>query len=251
MPSPIRVVVPIDSDDPQAWSFSAGYADAIATQAAAEAKDIVLLTHTKTQLKHTSLVTHMGEPAAKALLAGRTVSLSSGRQLRHATLQTLRGSGRGVVFIAYYADDGMLETIDGLSGVVGVVVVPWVADQIEGWTSRWNPKVHGQKAAATAVLITDPVVDKALTALSGWINLSHAVMHPRDKEHADETLRILRAKGHVFEPDKIKSWAIRAGWKPGAADELAKLATRVGGLKSKPSLSGYHDPQGKYERWSK
>lgn len=251
MSSPVRIVIPIDSDDPEAWSYAAGYADAIAKQAASDVRDVVLLTHTKQQLKHTSLASHMGEAAAKALLAGRTLSLPSGHQLRHATLQTLRGSGRGSVFIAYYADDGMLETIDGLAGVAGVVAVPWVADQIDGWTARWNPAVHGQKAAAPAALITDSVVEKALAALSGWINLSHSVMNPRDKEHANETLRILRAKGHVFEPDKIKSWAIRAGWKPGAADELAKLAVRIGALKSKPSLNGYHDPQGKYDRWSK
>lgn len=186
----------------------------------------------------------------KALLAGHAVSLSSGRQFRHVTLQTLRGSGRGSVFIAYYADDGMLETIDAINGVVGVVVVPWVADQINGWTTRWNPKVHGQKPVAPAPLLNDPVIEKALTALSGWINLSHGAMNPRDKEHANETLRILRAKGHTFEPEKIKSWAIRNNWKPGAATELAKLAEKIGALKSKPSLSGFHDPHGKYGRWS-
>lgn len=250
MSSPIRVVIPINSDETDAWRYAAGYAVAVAKQASSAVGDIVLLTHTKQQLQHTSLVSHLGAQAAKVLLAGRAVPLSDGRQLRHATLQTLRGSGRGTVFVAYYANDAMLETIDAIDGVVGVVVVPWVPEQIHNWTQRWNPRIHGQEATAPAPLITDPVIEKALISLSGWINLSHAVMNPRDKEHANETLRILRANGHAFEPERIKSWAIRNNWKPGAATELAKLAEKIGALRSKPSLSGFHDPQGKYGRWS-
>ncbi len=251
MPSPIRIVIPIDSNHPDAWSYAAVYADGIAKQTPSNVHGVVLLTHTKQQLQRTSLAGHIGETGTKALLAGNTITLPSGHQLRHATLQTLRSAGRGKVFIAYYADNGMLDTIDGLAGVIGVVVVPWVAGEIDDWIARWNPAVHGQKTAAPVTLITDPVVEKALSALSGWINLSHAVMNPRDKEHAKETLRILRAKGHAFEPEKIKSWAIRNNWKPGAAAELARLAEKIGALKSKPSLNSYHDPNGKYDRWTK
>jgi hypothetical protein len=250
VPQPIRLVIPIDSDDPDAWSFAIGYAQAIGKQAQPAAKDHVLLTHGKQQLKHTSLAGHMGDAAAKALIANRTVELPQGAQLRHATLQTLGGYARGAVIVAYYADDKMLETLDGIDGLIGIIAVPDIANNIEKWVARWSPAVHGQEQSAPAVLIADPVVEKALSGLSTRINLSHAIMNPRDKGHADETLRILRAKGHTFEPDKMKSWAIKNGWKPGAGDELAKLAARIGALKSKPSLSRYHDPQGRYDRWS-
>lgn len=250
MSRPVRVVIPISSDDPEAWSYATGYADAIVEQLPTEVRDVVLLIHTKQQLQHTSLAAHLGDAASKKLLAGATVPLQSGRQLRHATFQTLRGAGRGTVFICYFADNAMLEKIDGLDGVVGVIAAPWVAGEINGWIARWNPKVHGQEEGTQAALITDRVIEKALIALSGGVNLSHALLNPRDKEYANETLRILRANGHAFEPDKIKSWAIRNGWKPGAADELAKLAGRIGALKAKPSLSGYHNPLGKYASWS-
>lgn len=250
MAEPIRLVIPIDSDDPDAWSFALGYAEAIGTQAKPPASDYVLLTHGKQQVKHTSLAGHLGDAAAKALHANRTVGIPSGQQLRHATLQTLSGYARGAVIIAYYADDRMLEKLDGIDGLAGIVAVPDISDRIEKWVARWNPAVHGQQPSTPVVLIADPVVEKALIALSGRINLSHGIMNPRDKEHANEVLRILRAKGHAFEPDKMKSWAIRNEWKPGAADELAKLATRIGALTSKPSLSGYHDPHGRYDRWA-
>ena len=250
MAEPIRVVIPVDSDTPEAWSLAISYAAAIGEKAPSSVNGYILLTHTKQQLKHTSLATHMGSAAAKALLANRTVALPSGQQLRHATEQTLGGYARGAVVIAYYADDKMLEKLDGLTGLAGIIAVPWLADKIDSWTLRWNPVVHGREAAAPAPLITDPIVEKALSALTIRVNTSHGMLQTRDKEHADETLRILRAKGHALEPDKLKSWAIRKGWNPGAADDLAKIAVRVVALKTKPSLAKFHDPHGRYERWS-
>ena len=251
MPSPVRVVVPIDSQDPSAWAHAVAYALAIGTKAQPPVSDYVLLTHTKQQLNHTSLASHVGAANAKALLANKDVGMQGGGRLRHATLQTLRGSIRDAIVIAYFAEAKMMETIDGLTGVVGVVAVPEFSGEVDGWIARWTPMVHGQSAAVPATLISDKVVEKALTSLSGWINLSHAIMNPRDKEHANETLRILRAKGHALDPDGIKSWAIRNGWKPGAADELATLARRVQGLKSKPSIREFHNADGKYESWSR
>lgn len=250
MPNPIRVVVPIDSQDPEAWKFGLAYALKIGAETNPPAQDYILLTHTKQQLKSTALAGHIGSQNAKTLLANQAVRLQNGGQLRHATLQTLRGSGRRAVIIAYFAEDKMLEALDGLDLVAGIVAIPDLPEDATSWITRWNPVVHGQQhASEPAPLIDDPVVANALSALTSWINLGHAVMNPRDKEHTDETLRILRAKGHALVPSQIKSWAIRNGWKPGAADELAKLAARIGALASKPRISGYHDPEGKYGRW--
>ncbi|MBD9571890.1 hypothetical protein [Ensifer sp. ENS08] len=241
----------MDSQDPEAWRYALAYAMKIGGSAATPVQNYILLTHTKQQLKSTSLSDHVGAAASKNLLANKTVSLSDGGQLRHETLQTLRLTGRGAVIIAYFAEDKLLETVDGLDAVVGVVAVPDIKSQADKWIARWNPVVHGELQPKTpAPLIDDTVIVNALTSLSGSINLSHAVMNPRDKEYADETLRILRAKGHKLEPDHIKSWAIRNKWKPGAADELARLATRIRDMKSKPSLRSFHNPDGKYERWS-
>lgn len=76
------------------------------------------------------------------------------------------------------------------------------------------------------------------------------MLHPRDKEHVDETLRILRANGHSLKPAEMRSWAIRNGWKPGAADELAKLVQRIAGLKNRPYLTKIHNAHGRYQSWN-
>lgn len=250
MPEPRRLVIPIDSDEPEAWARAVGYAEAIGDRAGSKAGEVILFTTTKNQLKGTSLATHIGAPAAKALLANRTVGLPSGRQLRHATEQTLGGYARGAIIIAYYADEKMLDKLDGISGLAGIVAVPWMPDGIDRWKMRWAPLVHGEEPAAPAPLIEDPVVEAALSALTIRVNTSHGALQARDKEPADETFRILRVKGHVLEPERVKSWAIRKGWNPGAADDLAKIAQRVGALKTKPSLAKMHDPQGRYDRWT-
>lgn len=162
MPKPIRVVIPTDSQDPAAWKQAVGYAQAIGGKAEPAVEDYVLLTHTKDQLRHTSLAAHLGNAVVKALNAGRTVKMPAGGVLRHATLQTLGNLPRNAVIIAYYAEDRMLERLDGMTGLVGIVAIPDIPEQSEGWIGRWNPVVHGRPAAPAAVLITDAIVEKAL-----------------------------------------------------------------------------------------
>ena len=98
-------------------------------------------------------------------------------------------------------------------------------------------------------MLDDAVVEAALKTVTGIANLAHSVMHPRDKEFAKEVLRILKAKGHKLAPDQIKSWAIRSGWLPKAAQELADVAKKIDGLKNKPSLSGVYNADERYKRW--
>ena len=250
MAQPVRVVVPIDTEASEAWSVAIAYAERIGRKPGSAVSGIVLLTHTKQQLKATSLATHMGDVAAKALLANRAVQVTSGLQLCHATEQTLRGFARGAVVIAYFADDKMLEKLDAIGDLAGVVAVPWLVDAIDEWRGRWNPTVHGERHSLASPLVTDPVVEKALSALTTRVNISGGALQTRDRDPVDETMRILRAKGHSFDPTKLKSWAIREGWNPGAAEDLAKIARRVIGLKAKPSLAKFHDPNARYERWT-
>jgi len=127
--------------------------------------------------------------------------------------------------------------------------VPWVLDEADGWAARWSANVHGRVKQPPAALIGDPIVVRALETLTKIINLSTGLGHPRDKQMANEILRILRAKGHSDPSGTIKSWAIRHNWSPNAASELEALAKKIWSLKNKPSLSGFHDPNGRYDRW--
>ena len=249
MPAPTRILVPIDDSDPQSLTVALGYAKSIAARGSPRPHKVVLLTHTKRQLQSTSLASHLGSQVTKALAAGTPVGLGDGVFLYHETLQTLRYGASDAVIVAFYADGRMLEFVDGLSDVAGAIAVPWPLDGANNWTERWTPHVHGQAARAPATLLSDPVIENALRMLTRMINLAHGVLHPRDKQYANETLRILRAKGHAAPADRIKSWAIREGWKPDAADELGKLAARIFALKAKPSLKEIHDPDGRYARW--
>ncbi|MBN8807814.1 MAG: hypothetical protein J0I47_06215 [Sphingomonas sp.] len=249
MAMPTRVVVPIDDSDPQSLKIALGYAQILADNASPKAGKVILLTHTKAQMQSSSLASHLGAQATKALSGGKPVRLNGDLMLQHETMQTLRYGANNAVIVVFYAEDKILDFVDGLAGVAGVVAVPWPLDGAKGWTDRWTPRVHGQPVQAPAPLLTDPVIEQALRSLSRMVNLSHGVMNPRDKQHAEETLRILRAKGHSAPGDRIKSWAVREGWKPGAAEELAKLAGRIFALKTKPSLAAFHEPDARYARW--
>lgn len=249
MSTPTRILVPIDDSDPDALRVPLGYAMALAQRGTPITGKIVLLTHTKQQLRSTSLARHLGEQASKALDAKRPVGIGDGLTLHHETLQTLRYDARNAIIVAFYADDKMLDFVDGLTGVAGVIAVPSLKDGAKNWSARWTPLVHGVPAQTPVKLLSDPVIECALKTVTLISNLAHDVMHPRDKEHAEEVFRILRAKGHSAPEADIKSWAIREGWKPGAAAELAKLAARIFALKSKPNLAAFHDPHGRYARW--
>ncbi len=247
----VRVVIPIDSQNPEAWRLAVAYAAKIGDEADPVAQDYILLTHTKEQLKSTVLASHVGPKGAKELLANKSLRLPNGGILRHATLQTLRGSARRAVIIAYFAEDKILETLDGLDLVTGIVAVPDLAGHADNWIKCWNPVVHGKvQSSALSPLISDKVVAKALEALSNAINLRTGVLHPNDKSFAEETLRILRAKGHALMHREIKSWAIRRGWKTVGADDLARLAERIGGVKTKPSLAKIRDSEERYLSWT-
>jgi hypothetical protein len=244
----IRVLIPLDSQDKKTFGLALAYAEKIAT--AAGVSKVILLTHTKAQLDGTSLSDSLGGATSKALSKGAPVGLPWGGTLHSETVKTLRYQTRDAVVIAYYADEALLDFVDGLDGAAGTVAVPWVPGEADGWAARWSAHVHGQaKQPPVAALIDDPVVVRALETLTTIINLSTGLGHPRDKQMANEILRILRAKGHGDPSKTIKSWAIRHNWSPTAAADLEALAKKIWSLKSRPSLSTFHDPDGRYDRW--
>ncbi|MGA0565682.1 hypothetical protein ACO2RV_25025 [Ancylobacter sp. VNQ12] len=203
----IRILVPLDSQDEQTFGLALAYAEQIAK--ATGVVETILLTHTKGQLDGTGLSRFLGPAASKALIKGKAVSLSWGGKLRGETIKTLGFQARNSVVIAYYANEALLDFVDGLQGIAGAVAVPWVPGEADGWAARWSVHVHGQEKQPPAVLIDDPIVVRALETLTAIINLSTGLGHPRDKQVANEILRILRAKGHGDPSRTIKSWAIR------------------------------------------
>jgi hypothetical protein len=242
----IRVLVPLDSQSSEAFQAATGYATAICEKNSVS--DVILLTHTKHQLNHTSLSRCLGDRAVRALAKG-AVGLGSGVSLSAETMRTLRWPARRSVLIVYYAEAEILNFVDGLKNVVGVVAVPDLPGQADAWAERWGVIVPGGAKKPPATLIEDEVVVRALEMLTKMVNLSSGLGHPRDKAFANDTLRILRAKGHADPTNNIRSWAIRNGWKPEHAADLEALSRKIWGLKVKPSLSSIYNPHERYERW--
>lgn len=242
----IRVLVPLDSQSTEAFQVALAYANTICEKTGAA--DIILLTHTKHQLDHTSLSRLLGDRAVRALGKG-TVTLSSGVRLHAATMRTLSWPPRNSVLVVYYAETGILDLADGTRNVVGVVAVPDLLGEADDWAKRWGVIVHGEERKAPAPLIEDPVVVRALETLTRMVNLSTGIGHPRDKDFADETLRILRAKGHPDPTPNIRSWAIRNGWKPEHAVKLEALSRKIWELKGKPNLAKFYNASDRYDRW--
>lgn len=244
-----RIVVPLDAQDPASWRAALTCADAICSSATPTVKSVLLLTHAKNQLKHTALHNHIGDRLARILDQGGELPLPSGAKLRHVTMKTARSAAGGAVVIVFFAEDGILDFADGMSGVAGVVAVPDLEDGADAWIERWNALVLGREPKAEKPLIHDPVVERALTSLTRMVNLSTGLLHPRDKAYAEETLRILRANKHSPDAEQVRSWAIRNGWTPDGAKALADAVRKIAKLKNKPSLAGIHDPESRYRRW--
>ena len=245
-----RILIPTDSDDPQSWQAALGAALAINQACSPAIRDVVLFLPVKQNLKSTGLEGFIGKQHSKMLRDGKTLQLPDDANLRLETKQTSSyGFPRKTTIIAFYTDDRILEMIDGLQNVAGVVAVPDYTGRANEWKSRWAPLVPGEEKAELEPLIDDPIIIAALESISPLMNKSKGVLTAPYADWANDVLRILRAKGHFADPKDVKSWAIRDGWTPGAANELGKLAGKIFKLKAKPSLRQIANAEERYERW--
>lgn len=246
---PIRVLIPGDDQSEEAISLAIGYADEICKLKQGTVQEAILFVPGKESVRFTTISTAIGEKNAKKLHDGGVVLLPTGIPLRLETIRTLKWISKPSVLISIYSDQRMLDQVDSTKNLVGIVAVPHVSDALEQWERTWSPTVHGQVKQPPPKLISDPILEQALLSLTHSVNLSHGALNSLDKEHSDNTLRILCVHGHCDEPRNIRSWAIKNGWQPKAADELEKLAQKIYSLKSKPRLRNPEVAQRTYDYW--
>lgn len=244
-----RILVPCDELDAETLGIALGYAKSICENDAMAVEEVILFAPTKQQVKHTSLATALGESLSRSLHDGHSVTLPFGIPMRLETIKTLRWLGKNSVVVCAYADPKMLDQIDVQVKLKGVVAIPYAPGVLDQWQRTWSTHVHGSPPQSVQPLITDPLVEQALVSLTGSINLSHSVLNPRDKEHAERTLKILRIKNHAEDPKNMRAWAVRNGWQPKAADELEKLAWKIASLKSRPRVGRPEDLERLYQYW--
>lgn len=244
-----RIFLPVDGYDEISWPLALQCAEQINCAHSPAVRDVILLLHQQSILDHSTLAGFLGSPHAKALRAGKSLGLPSGATLRLETKKTISHLARPTTIIAFYADDTILEMVDGLKNVAGVVVVEDLKGSANQWKARWSPVVPGEAAKPPVELIEDSVIVEALKSLSMLINKGNGLLISRDQDWAKDVLRILRAKGHTADPHALKSWAIKNGWTPGAAGDLAKLAKKTFDTKTKPSLANIANANERYDRW--
>ncbi len=73
----------------------------------------------------------------------------------------------------------------------------------------------------------DPLIGKALDALSIVCNLSTGLAHPLDESRAKELFVALHARGIPLPRDDIQTHAEACGWTNRHAKQLAELAARI------------------------
>lgn len=243
----IRVLIP--NDDQKSETIAFGYANEICKLNEGYIQEAILFIPSKVNINYTTLSTALGEANTKKLKAGDTITLPCGVPMRLETIRTLKFVTKPSVLISVYSDQAMLDQVDPIINLFGIVAIPHIPNALEKWQKTWSPVVHGEKEQLAEKLIQDPVFEQALIALTHGVNLSHTLLNPRDKEHSNTTLRILHNKGHREAPTNVRSWAIKNGWHPKAANELEALASKILALKSKPRLENPEVAKNTYEYW--
>lgn len=243
-----RVLIPTESHDPDSIKLALAQGARISRNAGCAA-NLTILIHTKSHLDG-ALRAAIGDDLVKALKSNETVKLSeTGDVLKLHTIKTLPMSMKQSVLIAFNADRRLLEAADDVRDILGIVAVPDLAGECDDWAKLWGAMVPGGKAVVAQAPITDSVVENALIELMGRINESTGISNVRDKEYADETLRILKAKDHTIDSAAIREWVISRGWNSKDANALAKLANRIGSLRNKPSTKKFYNADARYNSW--
>ena len=168
------------------------------------------------------------EPTAKRLVAGQTVKVNGNLTMNCESPATIRKTGHAKVLLVFHVDRETMRMVDGLTGVAGIVYVPWVEEDGNDWQRTWNAAIAGEKVEQHEPNL-DARVTAALEGLTGSVNLATGLGHPSDKEHAKRVFKQLRADGVNFVPSEIEIWAVRHNWRPDHAAELKKMAEKFAG----------------------
>jgi hypothetical protein len=129
--------------------------------------------------------------------------------------------------LAVWTRDKSLDKLD-TTGAVAICAAPWNPDNIVDWKANWNPiDVRTGQHGGSDTTVSNLVVAKGLEHLTDRVNLSTGLAHPSDRSAAIHLFRLFVQGGESYIPDEIRAWAVRHGWQPEDARELAELAEKV------------------------
>jgi len=131
------------------------------------------------------------------------------------------------IVLSLYPTPKMTDNLNDLRRAKAIVVVPWINKEREKWIQTWNPEIIGGDEVEIEDLDLDPRLERALSALTGIINVSTGLTHSSDKESSIQLLQILHRNGIQLKPDNMKTWALKNGWTSNGANQLQDIAQRI------------------------
>lgn len=168
----------------------------------------------------------IGEQAAKELEKKRAIVVG-GVTIDLLIQSKLPFSYQEGPVLAVWVDDKQLDRLDDLR-TPALCAIPWNRVDVDGWKTNWNPTdARTGEPGGRDETVSNPVVVSALTSLTARVNVSTGLTHSSDKSAAVEMFRELKKAGEDFDPDEVRAWAVRHGWRPDHARELAELAQKL------------------------
>jgi hypothetical protein len=135
--------------------------------------------------------------------------------------------------LAIYPDKKLLDTIDDISGITDVLIVPHNMSEVQYWIDTWEADEIAGKSSAVEKVAINPIVREALRTLSSNVNLSTGIGHPMDKIKTIALFRRLQMGNIPLDADGVRAWLVRYGkWKPEDADDVREIVIKI--------LSGRH-----------
>lgn len=134
-----------------------------------------------------------------------------------------RGPVRGPV-LAYWPSDEALDELDGRQPPA-VCAVASATERIAGWLGAWTPAdLLTPDTTPAAMTVSNTVVAAALADLTDSVNHNNGLSSPYERSLTILTFRALLAGGEAYDPAEIRAEAVRLGWEPRFARDLALVA---------------------------
>lgn len=216
----------IENHGPNVEAFKMALAEAIKFSHSNDIDQITLVVPAKGSFPHTVIGEFFGDQTSKLLCKGEIVNLAYGISMNLETPNSISSYKKFGVVLAAYLSEKDMSIIDDIRSVQAVVYLPWHEDEGKKWLAFWNPVIWGDSSWPVESLAFSQNIENALKCITGRINLSTGLVHPNDKEFTKRIFQKLKSEGHDLEPEDVKSWAIKNGWKAEHAENFAKLAAK-------------------------
>jgi len=188
--------------------------------------EVVLLVSAKKTLSQTVIGTTLGDSVCRALLADKRVSLGGGAvQMSLQSDATFDRFSYPDAVLAIYPSAKAFDLIDDIPTLKLAIVVPWQDADAANWRGTWNPTVVGDLPSQPATTF-NAQLEAALQLITGHINVETGLTHPSDKRFAKSEISKLKRRGIPMDHDAVRNWAVRNGWHPKDATDLAKLCAK-------------------------